>query len=122
MVCLDLEVGMFKKINMFRLWLSYKLSEIRNIYTHKAVGQQTGKDGETIILYTILGKRDLYKISIEKLMSDRSLLERFHPCQTAKFGAIALGEVLFCIPPENREQRFTKIKQEMLEENFSKNL
>ena len=113
---------MFKKINMFRLWLSYKLSKIRNIYTHKAVGQQTGKDGETIILYTILGKRDLYKISIEKLMSDRSLLERFHPCQTAKFGAIALGEVLFCIPPENREQRFTKIKQEMLEENFSKNL
>lgn len=112
---------MFKKLNLFRLWLSYKLAEIRNVYSHKAVGQQTDKNGETIILYTIMGKRDLYRISIEKLMGDKTLLERFHPCQTAKFGAIALGDILFSLPTEQREQRYQKIKYQMLEDDGNSN-
>lgn len=112
---------MFKKLRLFRLWLSYKFAEIRNVYSHKAVGQQTGKDGETVILYTILGKRDLYKISIEQLMDNKSLLERFHPCQTAKFGAIALGDVLFSLPADQREQRYNKIKRQMLDDDGLEN-
>ena len=108
---------MFQKLKLFKLWLSYKLAEIRNVYSHKAVGQQPNKSGETIILYTIMGKRDLYRISIEKLMNDKELLERFHPCQTAKFGAIALGDVLFSLPPDQREQRYKNIKRQMLEKD-----
>src|SRR3989338_7611104 len=110
---------MFKKLKLFSLWLSYKLAEIRNVYSHKAVGQRQGKEGETIIMYTILGKRDLYTIAISKLMDDQELLERFHPCQTAKFGAIALGDILFALPPEQREQRYRKIKHQMLDTDTS---
>ena len=69
---------MLKKLKCFRWWLSYKFAEIRNVYSHKAVGQQTSKNGKTVILYTIMGKRDLYRISIEKLMDNKELLERFH--------------------------------------------
>jgi hypothetical protein len=66
---------MLKKIQLSLLWLSYKLAEIRNIYTHKAVGQRLNKTGETIILYTILGKRDIYQISIVALMDNGELLD-----------------------------------------------
>ena len=89
---------MFKKLKLFLLWLSYKTAEMRNVYSHKAVGQRQRKDGITLIMYTILGKRDLYDVPINELMDNKALLERFHPCQTAKFGAIALGDVLFSLP------------------------
>ena len=112
---------MFKQLKIFRLWLSYKLSEMRNVYSHKAVSQQTGKNGETIILYTILGKRDIYRTVIKDLMDDNALLERFHPCQTVKFGAIALGDILFSLPHEKREQQYKKIKSQMLDSNEKEN-
>lgn len=105
---------MLKKFKLLRLWVSYKLSEIRNIYSHKAIGQQQTKDGATLIAYTILGKRDIYFIKLDDLMDNINLLERFHPCQTAKFGAIALGEVLFSIPHEQRHHRFISIKKSMM--------
>jgi|GEM_PF-2022805 hypothetical protein len=105
---------MFKKLKLFFPWVSYKLAEIRNVYTHKAVGQRQAKNGETLIMYTILGKRDLYDTSINKLMSDQKLLERFHPCQAAKFGAIALGDTLFSLPTEQQKPRYKKIKEKML--------
>ncbi len=106
---------MFKKIKLFSLWLSYKLAELRNVYSHKAVAQRhCKKTNATLIMYTILGKRDIYKISIAKLLEDKELLERFHPCQAAKFGAIALGDVLFSIPQEQRQQQYEKIKYKML--------
>lgn len=110
-------MNMLKKLRLFRLWLSYKFAEIRNVYSHKAVGQHTDENGETIILFTIMGKRDIYRIPIKKLMDDKELLERFHPCQTAKFGAISMGDVLFSLPPDQREQRYKKIKRQMLEED-----
>jgi len=105
---------MLRKLKLAMLWLSYKLSEMRNVYTHKAVGQREGKNGKTLIRYTILGKRDLYDIPIKELMDNKELLERFHPCQTAKFGAIALGEVLFALPNEQRENLYNNIKEQML--------
>ena len=105
---------MFNKINTFFLWFSYKLSEIKNVYSHKAVGQRTDRHGGTQVLYTILGKRDIYSIRIEDLMDDAQLLSRFHPCQAAKFGAIALGDALFESPADQRESRYQRIKAEML--------
>ena len=105
---------MFKKLKLFLLWLSYKTAEMRNVYSHKAVGQRQRKDGITLIMYTILGKRDLYDVPINELMDNKALLERFHPCQTAKFGAIALGDVLFSLPQDQRENRYKNIKDQML--------
>lgn len=105
---------MFKKLKLFLLWLSYKTEEMRNVYSHKAVGQRQRKDGITLIMYTILGKRDLYNVPISELMGNKDLLERFHPCQTAKFGAIALGDVLFSLPQNQRKKRYKKIKDQML--------
>lgn len=103
-----------RNIKLFCLWMSYKLSEMRNVYSHKAVSHQTDKNGETTIIYTILGKRDLYRILLEDLMGNKELLERFHPCQAAKFGAVSMGDVLFSFPAEQREKRYDKIKSQML--------
>lgn len=108
---------MLKKIKYIQMWFSYKLSEMKNFYSHKAVGWRQDSEGKTIILYTILGKRDVHEISIETLMADKDLLEHFHPCQTTKFGVIAIGDVLFSMPLEQREKKYRKIKNKMLEPN-----
>lgn len=50
-------------------------------------------------------------------MDNRPLLEKFHPCQTAKFGALSLGDVLFSLPQEAREARYKNIKSQMLAQN-----
>ena len=105
---------MFNKLKTLWFWFNYKKAELRNFYSHKAVGQKTNEDGDTIILYTILGKRYIYTISIQNLMETKELLERFHPCQAAKFGSIAMGEVLFSLPSDKREMSFKKIKNQML--------
>jgi hypothetical protein len=105
---------MFKAIKHFLLWCNYKCSEMQNIYSHKAIGQRQNKEGTTIIMYTILGKRDVYEISINDLMDNKRLLERFHPCQAAKFGVISLGDVLFTLPQHQREQRYHNIKTQIL--------
>lgn len=109
---------LLKKINMLCLWISYKLSEMRNVYSHKAVGHHTNEHGDTIILFTIMGKRDIYRIPIQTLMENKDLLERFHPCQTAKFGAISMGDVLFSLPIDIREDRYKSIREKMLGEEI----
>jgi hypothetical protein len=105
-----------KTLRTFQLWLSYKLAESKNVYPYKIVGQSY-TDNTTIIIYTILGKRDIYKTPIKELMDDDNLINYFSPKQAAKLGAIALGDILFALPPEQRESRFKNIKERMLEED-----
>ena len=94
--------------------MHYKLAERRNHYACKAVGQKTTKPGHTIILYTLLGKRDVYEIPIQDLLNNNELINRFPPTQAIKFGVIALGDLSFGIPYEQQQQRFETIKNQIL--------
>ncbi|MCP4473772.1 MAG: hypothetical protein GY821_04245 [Gammaproteobacteria bacterium] len=80
-------------------------------------GQRQDSNGETIIIYTLLGKRDLYEITIKELIENNDLLEQFHPFQAVKFGSIAIGDLLFSLPPEQREHKYNHIRKQMLESN-----
>lgn len=106
---------MFHKCKQFFLWLNYKICERKNTFTHRAVSHSQGKNGNTIITYTILGKRDLYKVPISELLEDNKLVQNFNPLQAVKFGAIALGDVLFSLPQNDRETKYQEIKNKMFE-------
>ena len=103
--------GWISKLNASFL---HKIAEMRNHFPYKAVGQCTKTPGDTIILYTILGKRDLYEIPIKDLMDNKELIAKFSPLQAAKLGAIALGDILFSLPEEDRKQRYEEIIEKML--------
>lgn len=111
--------NLFKQLKNIRASFEYKLAEMKNHYPCKAIAQKTIKPGETSILYTILGKRHVHEVSIQTLMDDPNLINKFPPTQAVKFGAIALGDLLFNLPEEKREEKFNQIKNTMLakEEN-----
>ncbi len=106
---------MFHKLKQAFLWCNYKLYEKRNTFTHRAISHSQGKNGETIIAYTILGKRDVYRIAISELLGKKDLVQKFNPLQAVKFGSIALGDVLFSIPQNDRERKYKEIKNILFE-------
>lgn len=96
--------------------IHYCSSSEANYYICKLVGEKNISDSpNTVILYRMLGKRDLFEISVNDLLDNKELLEKFHPTEAVKFGAIAMGDILFNLPEEQRPKRFAEIKQKMLE-------
>ena len=81
---------MLKKLKLFYLWCYYRLAETKNSYSHHAIAQRQNEHGHAIISYTIVGQHEVYDIPIETLLSNQTLLAKFHPCQAVKFGAIGL--------------------------------
>jgi len=76
-----------------------------NTYPCKLVGSKaTDNTSLTIIIFTILGKREGYEKSLSELLKDKKLIERFHPTEAIKFGFIALGDSIFELPIGNRKQ------------------
>ena len=54
-----------------------------------------------------------YEISIKDLLEDKELIAKFHPTEAVKFGAIALGDLLFGIPESERKQKYEEIRDKM---------
>jgi len=65
----------------------------KNSYAYKLVhGKFCNENKDTIITYTILGKREGYEISLRNLLLNKNLLQKFHPTETVKFGFIFSGD------------------------------
>lgn len=71
-------------------------SSVKNSYPYQIAGEKssTANSHNTTILYTINGKRDLFEITINELLENPTLLEKFHPTVAIKLGAISMGESL----------------------------
>ena len=86
-----------------------------NRYPCKLVGEKLTDDAKTThIIYRIVGKKGIHEISIPDLLDDEKLLARFHPTEAVKFGAIAVGDVLFNIPEEEKIKKIKMMKRKML--------
>jgi hypothetical protein len=69
---------------------------IKNTYPFKLVSGKPNHQGtDTIITYTILGKREGHQKNLGDLINNMELIEKFHPTETVKFGFIGLGDFLF---------------------------
>lgn len=88
----------------------------RNFYRCKLVGEKPSRDeNDTIIIYRILGKRDIFEIPIQELLLTPDLLSQFHPTEAIKFGAISMGDVLLRIHDSKRREKFDEIKKKMMD-------
>lgn len=101
-IMLNLEDNIHKNIcqnhycNNDTTQFNHYILNIKNKYPCKLVGtKKTRNTHETIIIFTILGKREGYNITLNEIISNKELLEKFHPTEAVKFGFISLGDVFF---------------------------
>lgn len=84
---------------------------IENKYQCKLVAGKSSPSGDdTIITFTMLGKREGYEKLLQKLLSDKKLLEKFHPTEAIKFGFIARGDFTFGLPEMEKIEKMCRIK------------
>ncbi len=74
----------------------FDLSILKNTYPCKLVGGKLNRiNMNTIIIFTILGKRDGHEKPLRELIMNKDFIEKFHPIDAIKFGFISLGDRLF---------------------------
>lgn len=67
----------------------------KNIYPCRLVGRKPDNvTNGTRIIFTVLGKREGYDTTISELISNKDLLNKFHPTEAVKFGFIHMGDTL----------------------------
>lgn len=98
-------------------FIQYRKATKSNYYPCKLIGEKpnNAEQSNTVIIYRHIGKREIFEISVKDLLDKRDLLERFHPTEAVKFGAIAMGDILFQENPGIRKQRANIIKRKMLD-------
>lgn len=106
----------FESIKNYTQFSSYSMLSLRNRYPCLLVGEKHLYDKQTtIIQYVIKSKRNtVYEISIEELLNDPLLIEKFHPTQAVKIGCIAMGDILYTIPEDQQRQKYQAIMSNML--------
>jgi hypothetical protein len=91
--------------------IQYKLASIKNRYPCLLIGEKIFPNKEKpTIQYVIKSKRDVvYEITIQELLNDPLLIEKFHPTQAVKIGCIAMGNILCNTPPKQRKEKCSQI-------------
>lgn len=65
----------------------------KNIYPCRLVGGKPDNvTNGTKIIFTVLGKREGYDTTLSDLISNKDLLNKFHPTEAVKFGFIHMGD------------------------------
>lgn len=96
-------------------FIQYHLASLRNYYPCKLVGEkQTKEKCNTVILYRMLGKRDVHEILIQDLLATPELVAKFHPTEAVKLGSIAMGDLLLKEGTDMRKEVFDEIREKML--------
>ncbi len=68
---------------------------INNKYLCKLVGIENKKNNDTLITFTVLGRRDGHEKLLSALVKDNSLIGKFHPSDALMFGFIYFGDIYF---------------------------
>lgn len=97
-------------------YIHYKLFSRRNYFPCKLIGEKPNEkeDYNTVIKYRYIPKSQVYTESIQKLVENTDLLQKFSPIDAFKLGAIAMGDALFSGDQEEIKKRFEKVKKTML--------
>ncbi|MEO8401577.1 MAG: hypothetical protein ABI597_07255 [Gammaproteobacteria bacterium] len=103
--------------------IQYRFATSKNYYSCVFIGEKlnVNESYNTIILYRMKGKKEILEIPIKTLLDDINLLRQFHQKDAAKFGAIAMGDILFQENNDFIKQRFENIKRKMLDTTQSPN-
>ena len=91
---------------------AYFFSKIPSYYRYILVGEKKSEDGfNTVILYQIVGEEGSFEITIDDLLGDPSVIEKFHPADAVKLGVIA-GDFFFQLEQStSKQQTYQEIKR-----------
>lgn len=96
-------------INLFHYLDSISLT---NAYPCKLVGSKSHLEmNNTIIIYTIFGKRDGHEKSLKDIINNSDILAKFHPTDAIKFGFIYTGEKLFT--KQERQEKYSRLNKDL---------
>lgn len=87
----------------------------KNTYPYKLIGEkiyhlESGK----IVLYKILGQQNNNEISLKNLLNNKKFIEKFHPADAIRLGAMAFEEIISNLNHAERQVKFDQIKNTML--------
>lgn len=119
------QMGLYKKVNRFFSniydMIHYNLATRQNKYRCILVSeiQNVQDQYNTVITYRILGKRNLFEITIRELLEQHALINQFSPIDAMKLGEIAMGDFIFSefemSGREEAQKKFNLLKNKMLE-------
>ncbi len=108
--------AIYEKAGFMKNQLFYAQESIKNRYPC-SIFKSKKINGEYVIYYCILGKKDnIHRVSVNDLLNDKLLLEKFHPIEAAIVGFIAGGNTLIKLSQDEQEETFKMILANMLGE------
>lgn len=92
-----------------------RCSITKNIYAYEITGEKIipSKTGITIS-YKMPGDSSNKAISIQDLLNDKKLIEKFHPLDAFKLGSLAFEDIILKLPETKKFEKFFQIKNMML--------
>jgi hypothetical protein len=107
---------LFSQIQHFINYLYYfNFSLSKNTYPCKLIGEKILPNTEGIlIIFKLSGIDSNYEISLRKLLNDKKLLEKFHPCDAFQLGLLSFEEIIRKIDKQIRLKTYINIKNMML--------
>lgn len=113
---MDKIINLFSKIKYFINYLYYFKSSLRkNVYPYKLISKKiTSNHAVTIISYRTRGQNKINEISLQELLNNKKLIDRFHPLEAVKLGSIAFEDIILNLPSETQNNKFNQIRNIML--------
>ncbi|NNM59198.1 MAG: hypothetical protein HKM04_05225 [Legionellales bacterium] len=105
-----------EKYNGLVNFIHYQMENRKNQYQCQLIGEKINASDKvnTVLIFRMMGKRDIHEIPVDKLLEDKTLVEKFCPTDGVKIGIIAMGDML--LNEENQTkaiQKIEKIKKQM---------
>ncbi|TAK72878.1 MAG: hypothetical protein EPO11_09445 [Gammaproteobacteria bacterium] len=93
----------------------FRASIIKNTFPCKLLGEKLNIfEGDSLILFKILGKKENYSIPLSRLLDSKQLIEGFHPLEATKLGSLAFKDTILKLPKDEIKNEFNKVKHIML--------
>lgn len=109
--------------NVFSLIINrctYALESIKNRYPCKIVSMKFSNDfsSPTEIQYFAATKTNIRKSTIQEVLNDPLLIEKFHPTDGVKLGFISFGEIILkeSLSIDEAREKYTFLIESMMQE------
>ncbi|MCX7125449.1 MAG: hypothetical protein NTU49_06840 [Gammaproteobacteria bacterium] len=100
---------MRKIVEKLKNKFSYSFESIKNRYPCKLVRVKNHNvfDKKTLVTYQAVNRFNLRDLTLESLLNDPMIVEKFHPTEAVKIGFLSAGEILL-----KGEKSLEEIKRE----------
>ena len=101
-------------INNLKNGYHYSIESIKNRYPCKIIEIDYSETSPCIITYRCATRLNVRKNTLEEILNDKSLVEKFHPSDCVKFGFISAGDILFKNEYGDNKEKYLSILEQMI--------